>query len=224
VNAPVKSAATLDELYKQRRAILAKVEDIKATRAKLAEADLEVEAAKTAMDDFAAKYAATLDGWAASNCSGPRPIADYEAHKVLERRFLEARHCASLYEPAKNSLGIREKEIASELHEVGQSIKNAISEKFAGEYTASGVRAEKLRSELAELDERLLAARAFWSNLSEEFRAANGKRNPAYDAAAAKSEAAMEQNDATAAKNFAMHDHGLLMEIDGRFWQLFREG
>jgi len=224
MNAPVKSAATLDELYTERKAILARVEEIKATRAKLGALDTEVETAKSSMGEFAASFSAVLDQWSASNCGGPRPVADYEAHKILERKFLEARHSAGLADSAKNSLAIREKEIASELHEVAQSIKDAIADKFSKEYDAAGARANKLRDELAAIDAKLLAGRAFWVNLSDEFRGANGRRNPAYDAAAAKAETALPINDATAVKNFDPHDHALLMEIDGRFWQLFREG
>jgi uncharacterized coiled-coil DUF342 family protein len=222
MNAPLKSAAMLDELYAERKDILAKIEETKATRAKLNDLDAEVEVAKTAMDDFANKFASVLDQWSAGNCVGARPAANYEQHKTLERKFLEARHSATLAACAKNSLAIREKEIGEQLHEIGQAIKNAIADKFAGEYTASGTRADKLRDELAELDAKLLAGRAFWVNFSEEFRAANGKRNPAYDLAAAQAEASLPETDAHSVKNFAMPEFDQLKKIEDQFLALFK--
>jgi hypothetical protein len=224
VNAPVKSAATLDELYAERKAILSKVEEIKATRAKLDALDAEVEVAKSAMIDFSNKSAAALQQWTTGLCQGPKPSADFGSHQILERKFIEAQHAAGLADSAKNSLNIREMEITVEFHEVSQSIKNAIAGLMAKEFETSGTRAKKLRDELDERDAKLLAGRAFFVGLSESFIGETKTRNPTYDAAVASAEAALPETDAHAVKNFDMHDPGQFGEIDARFWRLFREG
>jgi hypothetical protein len=221
MNAQVKTA-TLEGLYKQRDALLAKVEEIHSSRAKLADLDVEVAGANEALRQFATGEAARMEQWSSHGCRGPRPIADFSTHEKLEHKCFEAEHNANVARSARNALDFREKELGCELHGITQSIKDAVAGRFAKQFEAAGIRANKLRDELAELDAELLAGRAFFVSLAEKFREDHKARNPAFDAVVHHAEAAMEQNDATLARNFDMPERDQLTKIEDQFWALFR--
>jgi uncharacterized protein YukE len=128
----------LTSLKAERTALVAKLVEIEATRAKLGNFDGDVERAKNALQAFANKHSDAIDTWTGAGCVGHRPEPEFGKHAELEQKLHRALFAAENARTAENSLDLREADARKELTQINWRLKEAVARQMEFELREQG--------------------------------------------------------------------------------------
>ncbi len=150
-------------------------------REKLNEASDALADAERARDEFENSEASSVTSWASSGCSGVRPAPNVERHAALTSKVKASQRAFANAEPALEAIDAAAIEIREKLHSNRQDIEAAAAKQIAADFDALGVRARKLRGELAEIETELAGGLAYFAGEADRFYSNFHRRNPALD-------------------------------------------
>ncbi len=148
---------------------------------KLSEASVALATAERARDEFENSEAGSVTVWASSGCSGVRPVPNVEKHAALTAAVTAARRAVDASEPAIAGIAAARADLRDKLDDIRKDIEAAAAKQVAEDFDALGVRAKKLRKELAEIEADLAAGFAYFAGLADHHYSSFGKRNIHFD-------------------------------------------
>jgi hypothetical protein len=227
MNAPLKhpDVRSLDDLHRERAALLKEKAKIAMLRSKLGDCDAELEAAVEAATKFSEHEADLVEAWMDAGATSPRPVADFRQMQRLETKRMAAAAACDNARGARETLDAQDVRCDRELARLAGEIEAEAARCMGLSFGELGREAAELRQRLDAIGSELLAGRHYFKALAERSYDDTGKREAAYDYAercATHGIVHLPSVDQAAfsAKSFPIADREKVKEVEARFRQL----